>query len=86
MQVPDKIANAPVLAMGMELYYNAYIELSTCRPSGWGASPIPWSAISDYGRTFEFDEEQFDDLFFFVRALDSAFLDYHKEKSEQGKG
>lgn len=86
MPVPDRIANAPELPLGMELYYNAYLELSTCRQSGWGPAPIPWVAILDYSRTFEFDDEQQDDLFFFVRALDKAFLNYHKEKADQGKG
>ena len=72
--------------LGMELYYNAFAELSTCRQQGMGPAPIPFTAILDYSRCFEFDPEQSDDLFFFVRELDRAFLDYHKEKADRAKG
>ena len=83
MKVPERIADAPTLALGMELYYGAFMDLSTCRQMGMGPSPIPWSVILDYARVFNFDDEQQEDLFFFVRALDKAFLDYHREKEDK---
>jgi len=33
---------------GVEWLWNAYIELSTCRPVGFGFAPIPWTAIQLY--------------------------------------
>ena len=45
-----------------------------------GAGPIPWSVIHDYGRTYEFDGEQMDDLMYFIRHMDNTFLTFHAEK------
>lgn len=80
--LPKRIANAPELMLGLELYYDAFWDLATCRPIGLGAGSIPWSAIRDYALTFEFDEEQEDDLFYFIRAMDNAFLQFYNKKSE----
>ena len=76
---PEKIANAPSLMMGWELYWNAFWDLSTCRQSGFGAGPIPWLAIRDYAVTFGFDEDQEDDLYHFMRVLDNTFLEHHSD-------
>jgi len=85
LPLPQRIQDAPELHLGMELYYGAFQDLHTCRPSGWGAQPIPWSAISDYADSLRLDEEQRGDLFYFVRALDGCWLDYHRSKDESGK-
>lgn len=81
--MPDKIANAPELPFGTELYYGAFNDLSSCRPGGFGLSPIPWSAINDYADVMNYDEDQKDDLFLFVRLMDKAYMNYHREKAEQ---
>ena len=86
MSLPERIANAPDLHLGMDLYFTAFIELSSCRPVGMGMGSIPWTSIADYGEAYGFDGEQRDDLFFFVRALDKAFLDYYKEKHKNESG
>lgn len=65
--LPDRIANAPELRFGLQLYLQAFLNLDSERNEG----PIPWSAIRDYAQAFELDEEQTDDLFYFVRRLDS---------------
>lgn len=78
---PRKIRDAPRLHLGLELYYDAFWELSTCRAAGMSLGPIPWSAIKDYAETFELDEAQQEDLFYLVRAMDNAYLDHRsKEK------
>lgn len=84
LRLPGKIENAPELHMGLGLYYNAYWELTSCRASGWGIGPIPWSAILEYARFFEFSEEQEEDLLYYVRMMDNAYLDYKRSK-EEGK-
>lgn len=75
--LPDRIANAPKLTLGLELYYDAFWELNTCRQTGWAAGQIPWTSIRDYAVTFELDEAQEEDLFYLIRVMDNAFLDYH---------
>ena len=79
-RLPDRIANAPKLFFGLELYYDAFWELNTCRSAGWGVMPIPWSSIRDYSVTFDLDEAQEEDLFYLIRVMDNAFLDYHEGK------
>ncbi|MCP4897720.1 MAG: hypothetical protein GY906_12170 [bacterium] len=79
---PEKIANAPALALGLDLYWDAFQDLNTCRTSGFGAGPIPWSVILDYSRKYEFDEEQEEDLFYFIRVMDNEFLEHHSKKEK----
>ena len=68
--------------MGLELYWDAFLDLSTCRPTGMGMGPIPWSAIRDYAVTFDFDVDQHEDLYHFIRVMDNAFIEHHRNKKE----
>jgi len=68
--IPDRIANAPKLEHGLEIYLQAFFDLDTERNRGNGICPIPWSSVSDYARAFEFDAEQTEDLHYFIRKLD----------------
>jgi hypothetical protein len=72
--LPDRIANAPELAPGLQLYIDAFFDLDSERSHGQGLSQIPWSSITNYAKAFEFDEEQTEDLFFFVKRLDGEHL------------
>lgn len=72
--IPDRIANAPTLQQGLELYLNAFFELDSERTHAMSPTPIPWSSISRYAEYYDFDEEQAHDLFFFVRRLDQEHL------------
>lgn len=84
--LPEKIQNAPELQPGLELYYTAFLELSTCRPPGWSVSAIPWTAIAEYGKLNGFEGEQLDDLFTFTRAMDTAYLrHYNKKEKDKAK-
>jgi len=78
--LPKRIQNAPQLEMGLELYWEAFWDLSTCRAVGMGAGPIPWLAIRDYGLTFGLDEDQQEDLVYLVRMMDNAYLTHQSEK------
>ena len=69
---PKKIANAPTIPLGMEGYIVAFYELDTCR--GGMGGPIPWMAIHEYALRQGWDDEEFSDLLFFVRALDKVIL------------
>lgn len=83
LPLPQKIQNAPELKLGLELYFGAFFDLNTCRPIGWSIAPIPWSSINDYARTFEFDELQTEDLFFYISHMDIAFINFHRSKTEK---
>ncbi|QBZ71727.1 hypothetical protein [Pseudomonas phage KP1] len=87
--LPDRIANAPELELGLHLYLQAFFDLDSERTHAVGLTPIPWTSISEYARVFEFDEEQTEDLFFFVRKLDSEHMKKleakEKAKSNNGK-
>ena len=71
---PDRIANAPVLEMGLQLYLQAFFDLDSERSHAMAPTPIPWTSIAAYARAFEFDEEQTEDLFFHVRRMDAEHL------------
>lgn len=80
MPLPAAIQNAPEIPFGLEFFYGAFLDLNTCRPAGWGLQAIPWSAIMDYANALGLGDDDRDDLFYFVSALDGAFRDYHEKK------
>lgn len=84
--LPDRIANAPEVLLGLELYWQAFWELNTCRPAGWGLAPIPWSVMNDYATTFDFDDDQRESLFDYIMRMDKAYRDHHAPpKPPKGK-
>lgn len=85
LPLPTKIANAPELQMGLELYYDAFWELDTCRPAVFGLGRIPWLAVREYSVAFEFDTEQSDWLYHLIRVLDGVYLKHHAPKIKKGK-
>ena len=82
--LPPAIANAPELRMGLEMYYGAYFDLMTCRQVGMVAGPIPWTAINQYATAYRYDDEQEDDLQFYISRMDSAYLEWASKN--KGKG
>lgn len=86
MPLPDKIANAPELYFGLELYYKAFLDLTTCRGQGYGTEgPIGWLAIREYADAYDLSGEQREDLFYHIQHMDSAYLDF-KAKRLKNKG
>lgn len=83
MPLPDKIQNAPSLWFGLELYYQAFWDLTTCRSTGWSVAPIPWSAIKEYCQVYTLDAEQTEALFYLVRQMDNAYMDYRARKGKE---
>lgn len=80
LPLPDAIANAPELDLGLDLYFNAFMDLTTCRQLGMAEGPIPWTAIRHYCDEHDLDGEQRDDLFFHVRELDNVYLKFRSAK------
>lgn len=80
--IPERIANAPRLMPGLDLYLNAFFDLDSERTHGFSLSPIPWQSIYNYAKAWEFDKEQLEDLVYFVRKLDLAHLNRLRKKQE----
>lgn len=78
--LPDRIANAPELIPGLELYLNAFFDLDSDRTHVFAPTAIPWTSIHNYAVAFELDEQQTEDLFLFVKAMDSKHLKRVAEK------
>lgn len=87
LPLPDKIANAPELAFGLDVFYIAFMDLTSCRGSGYGTEgPISWLVINQYADAKEFEDEQREDLFYFVQQLDMVYLNYKTKKLKESTG
>lgn len=89
--IPSRIADAPELHIGLELFINAFLDLDTERQAGYSVGPIPWSKIKEYCEAHSFDAELSDDMFYFIKALDNSHLKRLAAKAEaasksKGKG
>lgn len=82
VRLPQALADAPTLSLGLELYYHAYLELHTTRSWAFGPGPIPWSAVRDYAEAHRFDVEQTEDLLYYVSKMDEAYIKYASEKAK----
>lgn len=80
--LPAKIANAPELELGLHFYMLAFNDLESERPVGMDVGPIPRSAMRDYAIELDLTDEEFDDLYHHVRALDIAYLKHRAKKNK----
>jgi hypothetical protein len=72
--------------LGLELYYIAFLELSTCRAFGMSEGPIPWTAIQEYCLVNEIEGEQKEDLLVIIRDMDSCYIDWRNKELERKNG
>lgn len=75
--------NAPSLVPGLDFYFAAFNELTTCRAVGMGAGPIPWTAIQEYADRQELDGEDRACLLYLVRAMDNAYLEHGRKEFDK---
>jgi len=61
-------------------YVDSFHELSTCRVSISGLSPIPFSAIMEYCKMYRLEDEDREDFIFFIREMDKELLSIEAEK------
>ena len=80
--IPEKIANAPELALGLELFYQGFLDLSSCRALGQVCGPIPMTAILEYCLVHEIEGDQREDFVWILQRLDNKYLD----RSAHGSG
>lgn len=79
-RVPNKIANAPSLCLGLQIYLDAWFDLNSCRPAGMNEGPIPWTQVEDYGRSMELSQDTLDDLHHHIREMDMEYFSFKKRK------
>jgi hypothetical protein len=80
--LPDPIANAPEIPLGLGFFYKAFQELSSERMEG----PRPGSAFRAFCRDEDVTGELADDVMFHVRNLDNTLLEYRRKKAEKENG
>lgn len=77
LPLPKRIAEAPELERGLELYYTGFWDLASSRATPEG--PIGWEAIVQYCERLELDEEQTEAMVHHVQDMDTAFQKHHAE-------
>jgi hypothetical protein len=75
-------AEGPQTDPVVEWLLGVFFELCSCRPSGFGLAPIPWTAIVQYGDFAGLEYEETLLLVRAVRALDAVFLQWHDRKAK----
>lgn len=83
LNLPDKIKGAPVLLPGLELFYDAFMDLASSRGhTAGGPGSIPFSEVSAWASHYDLDHETFELLWLFIRRMDAVYLDYVRSKSK----
>lgn len=82
---PKRIREAPNLEIGLGFFFEAFMELHTCRGGMGCDGPIPWTAVDAYARRHRLNDEQADDLLYYVRAVDDAWSENQRKKQESEK-
>jgi len=83
--LPDFIANAPKLEIGLQLFLQAFFDLDTERSHSMGVTAIPWSRIKDYAVAYELNNEDTEDLIYLIRQMDLSHTARIAKKSQNGK-
>lgn len=83
MPLPQRIQNAPELHLGLELYYLAFLDLTSCRTAGYGTEgPIPWTATRQWAEAHDLSGEQLEDLEYHIPRMDEVYLKFKAKKLE----
>lgn len=79
--IPDCVLNKPKLHIGLSIYLDAFFDLDSERSIGMVQGRIPWSKIVMYAQYNSFDEEQSDNLIYFIKKMDTAYLKRSEKKN-----
>ncbi len=82
--LPERIANAPELKPGLNLFLQAFFDLDAERTHALTLTPIPWTSIKAYAEAYDFDDEQTEDLLYHVRRMDDEHLKRLAKKASAG--
>jgi hypothetical protein len=84
--VPEHLLQVPELCLGLELFYRAFMELSSCRQVGMGEGPIPWTAIQSWCTENGVQADQRHRVFHHVRQMDLAYLKHQADTLKTKNG
>lgn len=84
MEIPKTIREAPRLDGGLTHYWEAFLDLGTCRRYHFGGEgPIPWTAIHQWADWWGFDDV--DDRAMFCRIMRRVDNWYLERQAEEAK-
>lgn len=63
------------------IYLEAFYELSSCRNTGLGMGPIPFTSIVQYFKIYRIGS--FEEFLYLMRRMDIELLKLDREKSEK---
>lgn len=81
LPIPEPFKDPPELLEHAHFYYNAFTDLHTCRSDG----VIPWTTCMQYAERLGLDDEQAEELWEYIRALDVAWNEHQKTKGPKGE-
>jgi len=55
------------------------MDLTSCR-TGMGDGPISWMAMHEYAKVYEFNDDQTEDLHYYITRMDETFRDWKQKK------
>lgn len=82
LKVPDRIVNQPDLMPGLELFYTAFINLSSDRLSAFELGPIPTMSILNYASYHEIEGVDAQNFLYIIRCMDNVFINFHDKKQK----
>jgi hypothetical protein len=80
---PAKIRDAPILTLGLDFFFRAWIELNSCRHIGMDEGCISWESIRNYCNEYDIVGELRQDMFYLVRSMDNTYLEYKRNKAKK---
>lgn len=75
-KLPQTMIDKPILKIGLQLFFTAFNQLSSCRSSGMSIGPIPWTAIAMWCNEYKLVDGQRRAVFLHVRVMDLAYMEY----------
>lgn len=79
-ELPERIANAPKLTLGLSFYLQAFFDLDADRAIGMSIGRIPWTSVLSYASFHELDTDETELLIKYVEAIDTTYLKHQSEK------
>lgn len=82
--MPGKIKEAPQLLPGLDLYYEAFLDLCNSRSMGYmSPGSIPFSEVDTWARRYDIEGEEFELLQLFIRRLDGVYINWVNQQSKK---
>jgi hypothetical protein len=72
LDLPEELASGPEIRLGLQLYWRAFWDLSSCRNA---QGVIPWRDIQYWCEASKLDDETTEEVHYHVKQMDSAFAE-----------